>query len=94
MPDQLKNTPTPPAFVEDLFIVDEDEHGNKIVYHVPEQAWKSLPHEVESDVSNPLVARLLPLLRSEVVIASVPKNGDGDEAYYLTDLTAVAINVD
>jgi len=83
----------PPAFVEDLFIVDEDATGKQVVYHVPEAVWKCLPSVRESDVQDPLVARLLPLLRSEVVISHVPSIG-GEESYYLTDLTAVAINVD
>lgn len=91
---QNRNTPNSPAFIEDLFIVDYDEQTKKkVVYHVPEDVWKLLPHELESDVSNPTIAQLLPLLRSEVVIADVtaPKEEDG---YYLADLTAVAVNVD
>ena len=90
-----KKTHSPQAeFVEDLFIVDWDaEKQCKVVYHVPEEVWKSLPSVIESDVEDALVAQLLPLLRSEVVIADVPKRGD-EEAYYLTDLTAVAINRD
>jgi hypothetical protein len=94
MSGQNRNTPNAPAFVEDLFIVDwNEDKTKKVVYHVPEKVWKCLPQLAESDVSNATVAQLLPLLRSEVVIADVPGSKDR-EACYLTDLTALAVNVD
>ena len=94
MSEAGRNKPKSPAFIEDLFIVDYDEKTQKkVVYHVPEKVWKSLPPLLESDVSNPTIAQLLPLLRSEVVIAEVT-NSKGREDCYLADLTAVAVNVD
>ena len=91
MPDNQNG----PQFVEDLFIVDIDPGTNKkVVYHVPEKVWKALqPERLESNSDDPVIARLIPLLRSEVVLADVPEK-EKEPGYYLTDLTTLAANID
>ena len=78
-------------FVEDLFIVDwaDEAKTKKIIYHIPEGVWKSMPSTSERENANALVAKLLPLIRSEAILADL---GDQDE--YFVNLTTLAINVD
>jgi hypothetical protein len=79
------------VFVEDLFIVDwaDAEKTKKIIYHIPEHVWKSMPALSERQVDEALVAKLLPLIRSEAILADL-----SNEDRYFVNLTSLAINKD
>jgi hypothetical protein len=75
-------------FVEDLFIVDQDENGQQVVYTIAEADWKAIEPEAESDSTSQLVGEVLPLLRCDTVFAEFP-----NDAYFI-NLTSLAINSD
>jgi hypothetical protein len=95
-----KLTPPPPPppsrpgilFVEDIFIVKEADNKPEI-YHLTEESWKGCLIGSEEDLTDRVVAKLQPLIRTEVIIADVPAIA-GDPPYLFINLTALAVNKD
>jgi len=80
------------AFIEDIFIVSgSNEHPR--VRRLRESDWKKRPRSEETELDIPAVAKLLPLIRNEVVVCDVPARGR-DEAFTFINLTALAVNKD
>jgi hypothetical protein len=79
------------TFVEDLFIVDwaDDAKTKKVIYHIPEAVWKTMPAKSERENTDQLVAGLLTLIRSEAILGDLD-----DQDKYFVNLTSLAINKD
>ncbi|MET0390107.1 MAG: hypothetical protein ABW321_29315 [Polyangiales bacterium] len=84
----MSSSQAPQVFVEDLFIVDQDEHGQQVVYMIAEEDWKAEPGVLESDGASPLVGDVLPLLRCDAVFAEFPADT------YFVNLTSLTLNRD
>lgn len=75
-------------FLEDIFIVRRAK-----IYRLREEDWKRAEPRREEDLRDPEIARLMPLIRNEVVVADVSK-GDDQGPYTFINLTALAVNKD
>jgi hypothetical protein len=89
-------------FIEDIYLVERKQGDAPVtVRRLRECFWKAQPRVVETDLEDPDVAALLPLIRNEVVVAEVPalqgqtQNSTPQRAAFtFVNLTTLAVNKD
>lgn len=98
-PQATDAAPRGQIFLEDIFIVRRAGEKSEI-FRLREENWKRANPRSEEALRDPEIARLLPLIRNEVVVANVPPLPDPEQpaqkldAYVFINLTALAVNKD